>query len=125
MLQGAKSARGQNKGSSPPFPSLPLPLLCPFTPPPPTGQMCNQQGGWRLQQGGSTPPPATRTLVCYSAWEPSSGRSRDTAAISNSDGNFPEMFTGGKFPGNFLYDVRASFFSRLFFNRFIYVTVIL
>jgi hypothetical protein len=49
-----------------------------------------------------------------------------------SDGKFPEIFTGGNFPetfrkvsGNFPYDVRASFFSRLFFNRFIYVTVIL
>jgi hypothetical protein len=49
-----------------------------------------------------------------------------------SDGKFPEIFTGRKLPetfrqvsGNFTYDVRASFFSRLFFNRFIYVTVIL
>jgi hypothetical protein len=39
-----KSKGGQNKGSS--LPSLPLLLLCPFNPP--TGQMCNEQGGWRL-----------------------------------------------------------------------------
>jgi hypothetical protein len=65
------------------------------------------------------------------------------SANASSDGKFPEIFTGGKFPesfrnlsgkfpesfrkvsGNFPYDVRASFFSRFFFNRFIYITVIL
>jgi hypothetical protein len=46
----------------------------------------------------------------------------DTVCEGNtSDGKFPEIFTGGNFP----YNVRASFFSRLFFYRFIYVTVIL
>jgi hypothetical protein len=38
---------------------------------------------------------------------------------------FSQVETFRKLSGNFPYDVRASFFSRLFFNRFIYVTVIL
>jgi hypothetical protein len=34
------------------------------------------------------------------------------SALVNSDGKFPEIFTGGKFP----YDVRASIFACLFFT---------
>jgi hypothetical protein len=42
-------------GSSPPLssPPLPLPLLCRFNPP--TGQMCNQQGGLAPIAGGFNP----------------------------------------------------------------------
>jgi hypothetical protein len=36
--------------------------------------------------------------------------------VADSDGKFPEIFTGATFSGNFPYDVRASFFTCLFFT---------
>jgi hypothetical protein len=46
------------------------------------------------------------------------------ALAADSDGKFPEIFTGAHFPETSLQCSRIIF-SRLFFNRFIYVTVIL
>jgi hypothetical protein len=48
-----------------------------------------------------------------------------SAVVMENFRKFSQVESFRKVSGNFPYDVRASFFSLLFFNRFTYVTVIL